>query len=82
MSSFLTPPPYPSSSFSSVGAGLPVCARNGLQCCTEEYIEAILNRTQELLPDGLRAELNRTIAIYARIILKLRDCKYISVNNN
>ena len=35
----------------------------------------MLNRTQELLPDGVRAELNRTIEIYARIILRLQNCK-------
>ena len=52
-----------------------MCAQNGLQCCTEEYIEEVLNRTQELLPDGVRAELNRTIEIYARIIRRLQNCK-------
>lgn len=52
-----------------------MCTRNGLQCCTEEYIEEVLNHTQELLPDGVRAELNRTIEIYARIIRRLQNCK-------
>ena len=69
----------------SAGASLQVCTRNGLQCCTEEYIEEVLNRTGELLPDGVRAELNRTIEIYARIIRRLQNCKtplYVQVARN
>ena len=59
----------------SAGTNLQVCTRNDPQCCTEEYIEQLVSRTRELLKDGLRAELNRTVRIYSAIIRSLQGCK-------